>query len=225
MPEKYPPFQGDIQHNNPGRKSSLEKNPEKVIRETFGRGEDRNKNAEELFHELSQKYGISVLPYKIIVGPSSQYDGAATYLATDRVHGLTIDRAMEIPLEQREKIRDAMEDATIGIINMYLEKYEHGGPYLDDLKLSQFMFGHTATDSQDKLYLIDLDPFIAWNEEGNTDRIVTKISNLLQDIGILAQKNKMHFEGLHQFVSEQLPKLQSGHRDQMNIVLSGAKII
>ncbi len=150
-------------------------NSEKVVRRVNSSGETHEqsllatKNAKNLTHELSTKYGIHIPSYDIVQAPDAELNQPVVYIVTDRIHGHNItDKS--IPTEVVKENFKKFENFYSSLISYVGDMYIFGGKKLIDINPHQFMLGHTAQNPDDNIYLVDLDPWSTLIEPNGTNK-------------------------------------------------------
>lgn len=104
--------------------------------------------ARVIFQELDRDYGITVVPYDIVLG-SNGYNENAAYLVADKVVGEEL-KETKIPEEEAKKFFSSL-------LNYHIDKYEQGGYFIYDLNSRDFVYGKTNTNLEKNIYFVDLD--------------------------------------------------------------------
>lgn len=109
---------------------------------------------QSLYRELDQEYGIPT-PVDFLVGKDPQ-NREVVYSIVDKIEGLNLDQA-----ESTQEIAEKVEELYGKIAQYYLDKLSKDEPYLVDIAAStQYVYGHTQTVEEDRIYLVDTDLFI-----------------------------------------------------------------
>lgn len=148
--------------------------PDKVVRVSLR----NNKNAEntryqadylvgqlgesdKLLEELTDKYGINVVPHKhILAGSPDDPKRVTAYTVADRVLGESF--RTEIEKKPPNVTQIDVESLYRGLTAYHLNILKDGGTYLSDITRNnaQYMYGHTSSDLMPRIYLIDIDPMM-----------------------------------------------------------------
>jgi hypothetical protein len=126
----------------------------------------------QLFTELQEKYGIAVVPTSFVVGNESgplQEEGYYRY--APKIVGRQL---MEELRDPESKLTNETVDATYaGIGKYYRDKLGSGEPFVLDMSNRQLMYGHLAHKTEDKIWMVDVEPFyttqIGLGQDGNPD--------------------------------------------------------
>lgn len=120
---------------------------------------------------LKQQYGLNVLSYKEFLGPQNEYK------LVEQVEGTTI-----VDLEEIDQgVADKIDDQFSKIIKYIADRVASKTPFLRDVASSyQFMYGHTKTDPEDKVWLHDLDYYINNSFSDKTRQIGSLSGELYQ---------------------------------------------
>jgi hypothetical protein len=140
---------------------------------------------DRLLEELTNKYDIQVVPHRHIIGSMpDDPNQMATYTITDRVFGTTLDESIQKPTPILGE--EELTKHFLGLIRYHVDIRAHGGPYLSDIVTnnSQFMYGNTMADPEDRIYLTDIEPFIDEYNAEHPDR--TMRDTLERCMGTLA---------------------------------------
>jgi hypothetical protein len=135
-----------------------------------------------LLVELGNNYGIenSGVSYVTSRDPDNA-NGEIQYLVTHRIRG-------EDMAEGMSNVPEEVTVATVGaLIDYWTHVVEHGGTYMHDLDLHQFVYGRRGTDTTDKPYLVDLErSMISTYDPSNPDdenwSLANRIYHLLDDV-------------------------------------------
>lgn len=201
--EKQPPFRGNLENSNfPGdyykALYQLQQDPEKIVRlielQRLGAmqvlGPEPTKLAapekylalaKAHFSELNEKYGVANSGFWPVIGHDKRGEPAA-YIVTEKVHGLNLHDALINP---NSTLINKADDMLAGLGRYYHDVLTNGGMFIYDLRIEQFIYGHKAGETEDKLYLVDLDPHLmeyppADNLSGARTDLVRRAANLRQ---------------------------------------------
>lgn len=233
--ESKDPFKGGLE--NPGfykndewgKITQVKSNPEKIVRkwspednnETLDESTTTIKIAKELTSELHDKYGIQIPDYEIVIGSDNKNLTPVVYIVTDRIHGTNL-RNID---ENKVNLDDLDLDGHFSsIFNYVSDKYLNGGNFLLDIESSaQYMYGHTSSDPNDKIYLVDLDPLfykLKPGNEGNSpdieEMIFYKFLYIYEDVKSMEAKLGKPLTNIRKLMRERLPLVSIGPKGQEN---------
>ena len=77
------------------------------------------------------------------------------FMIVDRVRGRTLDKISRYPDEALEKL----DFFFAGLLEHYHDTYKKGGDFWTDPSLGNLIYGRVKGDSEDKVYIFDLDPY------------------------------------------------------------------
>ncbi len=147
--------------------AALEKRPDLFVRETrsYSRGEQFPGDIEAALAfrdvELSRlaELGINI-PGNHTLGVTEKDGRAVAVESSDRILGDELDLAL---CNKDSKLSSAsLTQHYRGLVAYMKESYQNGGFFLSDITRNnqQSMLGHTASDQEDRIYLIDLEPVV-----------------------------------------------------------------
>lgn len=112
-----------------------------------------------MWQEFDTFPGLRIPQFNIVLGEATypSFDEAPPknlYIVRERIYGsdLSCLKAEDNP-ERTKKL----EEMCCGLADYFSAKFANGGPYMSDQKLEQYVYGHTASDSVDRVYWVDLD--------------------------------------------------------------------
>lgn len=114
--------------------------------------------SDRLFKELTKSYDIQVVPHQhVIAGSPDDPRRVTAYTVADRVLGDSFRSELE---KSPPGVTQAeVEHLYHSLIAYHANILEHGGTYLSDVTRNnaQYMYGHTAEDPAQRIYLVDID--------------------------------------------------------------------
>lgn len=147
-----------------GKISQLQNNPDAYIREkrilrSLQNERTRYLKGKWLFDELQQRYGINIPDRHIIIGADSlSGNNISIYIATDRIYGKNLgDPGVFEGLRKTTHV-PKLDRFYTAVTQYYRDKYLSGEEYLSDFFNEQFVYGRRRNDTEDQIYLVDLDP-------------------------------------------------------------------
>src|SRR3989344_1877870 len=176
QPEDRTPFREPMRDFEGQRRiKEFENNPNKLVRmkyvyNTLKQVEEevaRFREAENVFRDFSEKCGIPVVRVDMVIGEDQ--GRPALFEVVDRVDGPNCQK-MQIDHKNVVELTAIIDTLYSKLVGYYSEKYAQGGLYLEDLSGSQFVYGKKAGDISDRVYLVDVDPFVSeYNAEDRED--------------------------------------------------------
>ncbi len=113
------------------------------------------RSAQETFSEL-REYGISLPRFQFVLGKSESGNPAA-YVLTEKIEGRPAEELLG-----DQAIQEVLDDYFVKTIGYFGEKFRTGGLVATDIEnFSNIMYGRTASDPADRIYMNDLDPILA----------------------------------------------------------------
>ncbi len=139
---------------------------------------------EKLFTELSSKYGIQVVHHHFVIGGAPDDPTTPTvYTIADKIIGNKLgDTLTKQDVAQQPTNPTQLFDR---LIQYHADVMAMGGKYLSDVTrgVDQYMFGHTAKDPRDQIYLTDIDPIIrSYTPEEPTEKQARDMDRSLDEL-------------------------------------------
>lgn len=136
---------------------------------TAGKYQEKAKELSEAkahFQELTTKYGIRVVDMDFIIGKNEE-GKPVVYTIVDNIKGSNLEEASQFPAE----LKTEMDDFFYSLGIYYADKFNTKTKYLADLRNAQFVYGHKLNETDDHIYLVDVDPGFqeSFFGEGNKD--------------------------------------------------------
>ncbi len=97
-----------------------------------------------------RSFDINVPNFDMVIGPPTNGNTYMVYTVVDRVHGANLEHA--------SPPRETAEHFLENLLRYYKEKLDKEEEFLYDMHLEEFMYGKVKGDTEDKIYLVDLDP-------------------------------------------------------------------
>lgn len=142
----------------------IERLQDKIVRVRRGIEEDIERYAKGKLHfdELRDNYGIHVPRMQTIAVKAKRWD-VLFYTVTDRVYGTNLQTFS--PATQVTK--DKLDQCFASLAQRFIDVEQNGGTYLIDFSnpWEMFMYGRREGETEDNVYLVDIDPSIAVHEK------------------------------------------------------------
>ena len=110
-----------------------------------------------VFRELEEKHGVAIPKMDLAVG-KNQEGGRAMFTVIDKIYGKA---ALYLSSLSEEAVRK-FDEFFAALAKHYIQAYEKGGDYWDDFNLKQIVYGHKAGEEEDRVYIVDTDPYICF---------------------------------------------------------------
>lgn len=159
---------------------TLQNNPEIVLRKVDWLEGDINQQVEKVANYRNLVSDLEVLGIRspllgTIISESGEGE-PVVWLVTKKVSGQNI-------LNEGLANRDASEGLVRTLVHYYRGFIARGGEYVDELRLEQFVNGHTYGEVQDGVYLVDLDPSVGYYDA--TSPTSEERENMLANLELL----------------------------------------
>ncbi|MDQ5972089.1 MAG: hypothetical protein QG553_248 [Patescibacteria group bacterium] len=146
----------------------------------------KNEHALEVFKTNS---GLDVVPHYNVYGKTRHTDNSQVDLheieedrfyrtifhVTERITGVDFGDRHEVP--NTEIPPELVETMLSGIVRSAVTAYDLFQPYSYEIRPYQFMYGHTALDPEDKIYLVDVD--YSYLPSLSTDDVVDSLEHVV----------------------------------------------
>ncbi len=158
----------------------------------------------KLFQEL-ENYGIEA-PVKWVVAEApieDKYQGPALYALTDKINGTEFGN---ISLNEEEKAFVKIKDTINSWIDYISSKLDQDGYFLTDITRGrQYVYGKKEGDLENKVYLVDTDPFISKDK----DELFFNFIMIPNEIDFLEETFKRRFDESRGKLNTLLEKIQN----------------
>ncbi len=134
-------------------------------------------NGKQLFEEMRETYGVAVPDFQYVIGQDDVDGSPRLYTMTEKIEGKDLSK-----VESFDKRAILLADMALsGAIAQLKHSLMQQKRYWIDIDISQFMLGRRDGESEDSVYLADLEPRTAawW---GNQGEVLAKIYSLLEGI-------------------------------------------
>lgn len=213
MPPPDYPFRGDLELTDPERSYrvyDLANHPGVVIRESnikpfeTENGRYSLERWRKLFYELKDVYNIPIPETEFVVG-TNNHGQKRMFMITDRVEGINVEDAAYLPRPAARQLENLMYNYVTHLVR----KYDAGEEYFSDFQPGQLMYGHTAKDKSDRVYLVDLDLMSSkFNDERRNkpprQRLLTDLRFVTESAAKLEEKfwPRYDFSALRDYITE-----------------------
>lgn len=181
---KETPFRGPRKPVFTNRIGHLDEAPDKFVRaEKLDRFPiEKFQDAKTIFEELENRYNIAVPKMDFVVG--KEYGSDKMFTLVDKIEGkniLDIRRFEENDKEELEKFFS-------GMATYYYDILQNGGKYWLDFGSDQFVFGHRKGESVNRVWLVDVEPYVREHDKKNKEiaylllKILLRILALMRDL-------------------------------------------
>lgn len=123
--------------------------------EEFEKEIDKFKRGSDIFRTLEKKYHIAIPKFDCVVGKNEEDADVLVYIVVDKIIGENIEEASNLPPEAREKL----DEFYTALIQYYYDVFQEGGDYWWDFTNKQIVYGHKKDEKEDKVYIVDIEPF------------------------------------------------------------------
>ena len=161
----------------------LQSDKSKVVREnTFGFGSGRTllemkaelakrlamcKVAKDYFYHLRDDYGVAVPNIDYAYGRSAGKN-LVIYTIVDRITGVHFEETRPLPTDLIPQVDLALAQ----LFKSFVDDYKAERPMWSDFRADQFVYGHKAGETSDRLYIVDVEPALFYPAEA-----VVKVGN------------------------------------------------
>jgi hypothetical protein len=115
--------------------------------------------AKKLFEELGTEYGIDAVPFNIILGGKKDAP-PETWVKTEKIEGTRLRELIE--QDPPDELVDMTSDLYTKLAHYLSDKRKNGEYFLSDVYHDrQFMYGSIGDNEEKKLYMTDLDFYLA----------------------------------------------------------------
>lgn len=162
--------------------------------------------AKEHFGEAS--HYINIPDHQFIIGEHPDTKGYPTvYTVTDKVVGRILDYEISDP---NSKLSDGeLVEFYQALVNYYKAASTRKGDYLSDLnRHEQFMYGHTAIDPKNRIYLIDLDLILVRGDISDSINSRNTLWNKLEHTRLMVDEAKKARGEVFSPILDQIIELQ-----------------
>lgn len=164
----------------------LRGNEEKIVRILPENGTPENyrnlsKKCKKMYQELTQR-GINVIGFDFVIGnePFTAERKPALFVIADKVNGVELDK-LEPTDVNLSLFLGQLKSLFTNLIDYHFDLAISGKEYLADIHSSeQYMFGKKKGDFQDRIYLVDIDPYTANSKD--SEQFKYDINCILSDI-------------------------------------------
>lgn len=116
------------------------------------------------FDKLRKDYGVNVVQVDEVIG-KNEYGRVKMFLIVDDIEGVRLDEVHETPSFSDKTVAETDSFLT-GVLSYLFDAYRSKKLFLSDLgELNQYVYGHKAGESQDKIYLVDVEPYLSKPED------------------------------------------------------------
>lgn len=134
-------------------KNEFKKKIREARQKMLEQGINKFKRGVFMFHNLKTRYGIAIPKMDFMIGGDDE--NAKIYSVVDKIIGENLEGILSIPLEAKEKL----EEFYIALTQYYYDIFQKGGMYWWDFANKQIMYGHKKDEEDNKVYIIDVDPY------------------------------------------------------------------
>lgn len=114
--------------------------------------------------KLRKDYGVNVVRVDEVIG-KDEYGRVKMFLIVDDIEGVRLDEIYETPSFSDKTVAEADSFLT-GVLSYLFDAYRSKKLFLWDLgELNQYVYGHKAGESRDKIYLVDVEPYLSKPED------------------------------------------------------------
>lgn len=134
--------------------------------------------AREELRILNNNYGIGVPDFKYVIGKDEKMiGGTVCYTAVEEIEGKNLHQVEKVPPEAAPKFNHFFEQ----LAQYYVDAYQNKRKFLSDIDHEdQYMYGRTAKESEDKIYLVDIEPHIKeWSAWSIKDVLIDRLRRFL----------------------------------------------
>lgn len=235
--ENYYPFSGEVAPTDLSVGIfSLTEYPNKLLRKNrigeLSDGDDFShediKTGLGLFTELEKVYKINTLKPDSVIGMDPISRDVVMFNVVDKIKGRNLEQADNLSVEDLSKV----DEHFVKILDYFFGKFKSNQVYLYDIgSARQSMLGRKQGDSEDAVYLVDIDPRITEKHletKANILQFWDSISELYWDSLLVVEENnkatgalintrKKLQEILLEFVKmPEVPQVLSGHIEFIN---------
>ena len=112
-----------------------------------------------IFEDLRNIYHVPIPNFEFVIGPYINEEIPFAYTWIERVHGENL-AGITFSAEQKERAKNQLDALYSSLVQYFRDAYEEKRTYLSDVtKPEQYVYGKRRSDSQDSVYLVDLDYF------------------------------------------------------------------
>lgn len=140
----------------------FETNPNKIIHSRSGTDQEKTyelyREGQKVFKVLRDVYDIPVPEFNYIFAPlePGRKGEFTVYTVRDKIHGTSLKE--RLPADDGE-VQKRLDTFFTNLFKFYKDIYTDGGNYLTDVPPQQFVYGRKIEEDEDRVYLIDTDPW------------------------------------------------------------------
>ena len=109
--------------------------------------------SKEFFDRLRTTYDISVPDINLVLGRNDKGQDRML-MVVDKIEGQSIEESRLLPAEAKEKF----DSFYASLFSSILDDYRANRFFFSDVDNSQFVYGRKQGDSEDSVYLVDVEP-------------------------------------------------------------------
>jgi len=161
----------------------LSSNPDKLVREwdleQYGQSVEDARKGIEMFRKMERLYGIAVTKMDLLIGKS--HGRVKLFTIVDKIEGANLAYGVkELPQSAREEV----DMFFANLAQFYFDILKRGGEYWWDYGTHQLVYGHKKGESENRVYIVDVEPryYVYEENHDNGNVIAPYLNEIAEDV-------------------------------------------